>query len=554
MGESGRGVSSLVVQLCGPDASCRAALAGEVKAQSVYFGAQAQAGLGVFRSLLEKLGGLPGRKTVVLASAGILASDRPGARPDLQDVAMELGRVAGQHDIAIYTLFMDQKWLEQSAAETQKANSTLNDLSRDSAVLGRWLDQFSGTAGGALIKVVFGNSEVAFDRILNETSAYYLVGVQPMADDYDGRSHELNVKVSQPNATVRGRAWLTLPAAVVPGAPADRPRSLPVEGASAVGAVGPHAPSGALVPLAAAFERGDDMAVLGGAMTSPDLPRLIRNYRAARPFWAGPWRDAVFALDLALGGLRGVDETSQQEAATLLIESNRLIRQSGAADAFECQWHVVQAAAFEGLWRPATTLSLIAQAKLRCPRAPHLALAHAVIAEQQFPPGPAANLPGEPVPADAAAREREILPLYEAAMAFPEIADEARARAAWLLLRAGRPDRARTLLDQIRAAPRDLKTRYLIGLIRGEVLRVQNHTGEAAAAFRDAMAAYPGAQSARIALMTLLVATGDRQQAEALALEVATAPSDSFDPWWAYSLGEFRNLPALLADLRGTVR
>src|SRR5258705_226780 len=76
-------------------------------------------------------------------------------------------------------------------------------------------------------------------------------------------------------------------------------------------------------------------------------------------------------------------------------------------------------------------------------------------------------------------------------------------------------------------------------------------SASAAAAFRDAMAACPGAQSARVALMMLLMTRGDRQEAEALATKVQTAPPDPFDPWWSYWLGDFPALPELLAGLRG---
>jgi hypothetical protein len=51
----------------------------------------------------------------------------------------------------------------------------------------------------------------AFDRLLRETSAYYLLGVEVADRDRDGRTHELKVRVDASNATTRGRSWVMIP-------------------------------------------------------------------------------------------------------------------------------------------------------------------------------------------------------------------------------------------------------------------------------------------------------------------------------------------------------
>ena len=65
-----------------------------------------------------------------------------------------------------------------------------------------------------------------------------------------------------------------------------------------------------------------------------------------------------------------------------------------------------------------------------------------------------------------------------------------------------------------------------------------------------ALEAWPGAQSARVALMTLLVNRGSREEAGSLAEAAQTAADDQYDPWWTYWLGDFRAYPALLDRLR----
>jgi hypothetical protein len=74
------------------------------------------------------------------------------------------------------------------------------------------------------------------------------------------------------------------------------------------------------------------------------------------------------------------------------------------------------------------------------------------------------------------------------------------------------------------------------------------------AAFRAALTEWPGAQSARVALMTLLVNRGERGEAAALAESVETAPDEQFDPWWMYWLGGLRRYPADISALRELAR
>ena len=51
----------------------------------------------------------------------------------------------------------------------------------------------------------------AFNRVLRETGAYYLLGVEPDSTDADGRAHFLRVNVSQKGVTVRVRTEILIP-------------------------------------------------------------------------------------------------------------------------------------------------------------------------------------------------------------------------------------------------------------------------------------------------------------------------------------------------------
>jgi hypothetical protein len=139
-------------------------------------------------------------------------------------------------------------------------------------------------------------------------------------------------------------------------------------------------------------------------------------------------------------------------------------------------------------------------------------------------------------------------------MKFPETETEARVRAARFLYGLGQFDRGLAMLDGITAPARELDIRYCALLIRGQLLRAAGRNDSAVSAFREALALVPGAQSARVALMTLYVVNGgvqgNRAEAASLAEAVQTAPADQYDPWWTYWLGDYRVYPAILDKLR----
>ena len=135
-------------------------------------------------------------------------------------------------------------------------------------------------------------------------------------------------------------------------------------------------------------------------------------------------------------------------------------------------------------------------------------------------------------------------------MKFPETETEARVRAARFHYALGHFDRGLALLDDRTLAAQDLEIRYYAQVIHGQLLRASGRLDDAIAAYRAALITWPGAQSARVALMTLLLNQGRRDEAAALADAVQTAPIDQYDPWWAYWLGDYRMYAALIDKLR----
>ena len=77
--------------------------------------------------------------------------------------------------------------------------------------MGNVLSDFSSASGGALFGVLIGSGEVALERVLRETSAHYLLAVEPQEADRDGKLRELRVRVKQDGATIRSRMWVVIP-------------------------------------------------------------------------------------------------------------------------------------------------------------------------------------------------------------------------------------------------------------------------------------------------------------------------------------------------------
>lgn len=200
----------------GSDMDCSVRLRMEMTTRAGLFEAQAQADLGMLRGLVERLGALVGRTVLVLVSAGLPISDRPGGRPDVANLPLEVGEACARSNVTIYTLFVDNSLLDRFSAEVRSAQKTSDNQARDTDLAERWLDQFSGAGGGSLVKVLTNNTEAAFGRIARETSAYYLLGVDATDADRTGRAQPIKVRVAAKGATVRSRAWVVVPKAATP--------------------------------------------------------------------------------------------------------------------------------------------------------------------------------------------------------------------------------------------------------------------------------------------------------------------------------------------------
>jgi VWFA-related protein len=183
------------------DNACPQILEQEANAMVNGLETQARSSLGMISDFATRLRQIPGRKVVVLASAGLAVAARSGGRPDVGNLPTELAEAVTRSDVAFYTLMLERL---QDADQAQNARQASN-ASADREALGRWLDQFSSSMGGALVRVQVGQEGEAVGRIAKETASFYQLTLESIDADTAERPQRLRVRVDQRGATVRAR-------------------------------------------------------------------------------------------------------------------------------------------------------------------------------------------------------------------------------------------------------------------------------------------------------------------------------------------------------------
>ena len=237
----------------------------------------------------------------------------------------------------------------------------------------------------------------------------------------------------------------------------------------------------------------------------------------------------------------------------MLTRFSRLIRHPLEPDLFERYWHFAVLTLLEGSIRPGVSESFIDRALERFPDEPRFLLSRAIAADQRgFSRQPAVLNPrGGPTTTHA----ETVRKYYEAAIARPATAVEARIRLAGFLHRLGRHEEALTLLTAAGAQPNaDRALDYLRQLFTGHALLSLQRHDEAIVAYRAALTVVPSAQAARVALMNALLVSGDRAGAEELGEQIQVQKGTEIDPWWMYRQGQYRLHPQAMARVRELAR
>ena len=118
-----------------------------------------------------------------------------------------LGEAAAAARASVYTIHIDRTFVEaMEASQARIADSVLQDswLARDG------LEAVAGYTGGALIRTVT-TADFPLERVALETSAVWLLSFEPLAQDRDGKAHEIQVKVARSDVELRARPQFVVP-------------------------------------------------------------------------------------------------------------------------------------------------------------------------------------------------------------------------------------------------------------------------------------------------------------------------------------------------------
>ena len=194
-------------------------------------GTKARATLATLRELSDWLSGVRGRrKAVVFMSQGIDYDIYDVFNsPYASTIASELERTIGaaaQANVALYTL--DPRGMTTIGSDQIEAGLIQDDrftgggtgLRNDSLRYNLRLaqdnlqDLADGTGGMAFINS--NDLSNAFTRIVEDNSAYYVIGYYPTNDRRDGRNREIEVRVTRPGLVVRSRQGYQAPRGKAP--------------------------------------------------------------------------------------------------------------------------------------------------------------------------------------------------------------------------------------------------------------------------------------------------------------------------------------------------
>jgi tetratricopeptide (TPR) repeat protein len=317
-----------------------------------------------------------------------------------------------------------------------------------------------------------------------------------------------------------------------------------------------QSPRRELIPIFDAYERSQHGLALEGLTQHQDLRALKTQIAAPRE--SGAWiaraggtadRRRVIVATVAIEAVNRYGVGQWADAYALVEWACALVRQN-APGAVEAAWQRASIALVQsGSGVISDQLEIhTGHAFKRFPTDPQVVLARAVARELRTFPDPRDGS----LPSDRDERVDAIIDYLQDARAYPEVRDEASMRLGFLYLRIGQPGLAVKTLDEAGRERGEPQIVYLSHLFRGRALERLDRDAEAVDAYRAAVAAVPGAQTAALALAAALVKVGQRTAAADIAQQSVIMPAQ--DPWFFYGKTSTRRWPALLDALREALR
>jgi VWFA-related protein len=195
---------------------CRSQIVGEASMLAAYAESEGANRVLGLRLLLDALRDMPDRKTLVILSGGMLSGAGMG-RPDMSAMMLQLGREAAAANTSLYVLHLDNSFADAlfRPGDPMPVGTgvapPMARMGRDGDAFAAGLERLADAASGGYIRVRAGTPDYAFDRVLRETSAYYLLAVEPEDRDRNGRLHYLRIGVKTKGATVRAKSHVFVP-------------------------------------------------------------------------------------------------------------------------------------------------------------------------------------------------------------------------------------------------------------------------------------------------------------------------------------------------------
>lgn len=143
---------------------------------------------------------------------------------------------------------------------------------------------------------------------------------------------------------------------------------------------------------------------------------------------------------------------------------------------------------------------------------------------------------------------------FNAVIGDEDVGGEAAMRLGALELRLGKRDDALAHFEQAEELTRDPYVIYLARFFTGQIRERQRRLDDATEAYRGAVAAWPHAQGATMALASLLFDAGRRVEAQTLAGGMLAAKPPARDPWREFVHADNRFWPQLVGRLRAEIR
>lgn len=179
------------------DSTCTRDVTNQARQLAMRMHARGTLTVQALQQLARALGRLPGPKTMVLVSGGLMP-------PESMRIFTDLEADLAASQITLYTLYFEK-------VSNNVARAGLSPTQADDdRIEERGLEHVTAAAGGTLLRVV-GDADRYFARVATELSAAYVLGIEVAPGDRDGRPHRVAVKVSRPGLDVHGRKQYVIP-------------------------------------------------------------------------------------------------------------------------------------------------------------------------------------------------------------------------------------------------------------------------------------------------------------------------------------------------------